>query len=103
MLYEVITRYGKDMKKFGGVTEPLGIAYIAGYLETKGIPVRIIDAQAEDLTADAVVACIMEQKESLVGIFVLTPVFNAARDLCRRIKAARITSYNVCYTKLLRS
>ena len=39
-------RYGKDMQKFGAESEPLGLAYIAAYLESLNIPVRIIDAPA---------------------------------------------------------
>lgn len=30
-------RYGKDMKHFGAVSEPLGLAYIAAYLEFRNI------------------------------------------------------------------
>jgi hypothetical protein len=48
-------RYGEDMKKFGAVSEPLGIAYIAAYLESQGITVQIIDAQAKNLSVDDVV------------------------------------------------
>ena len=47
-------RYGKAMAQFGAVTEPLGLAYIAGMLEKKDIPVTIIDAQAEELAVDQV-------------------------------------------------
>ena len=48
-------RYGKDMKHFGAVTEPLGLAYLAGCLEEKEIDVSIIDAPAENMDIESVV------------------------------------------------
>jgi anaerobic magnesium-protoporphyrin IX monomethyl ester cyclase len=79
-------RYGKDMKKFGAVSEPLGIAYIAAYLESQNIRVRIIDAQAENMSIAEVVQNILDHKDDLIGISVLTPVFGAAQKLCRLLK-----------------
>ena len=81
-------RYGKDMKQFGAVSEPLGIAYIAGYLESQKIQVRIIDAQAENLTSDEVIEDILSRKDDIVGISVLTPVFCVVKRLCKKIKNA---------------
>lgn len=79
-------RYGKDMQKFGAISEPLGIAYIAGYLEKKAITVRIIDAQAENLDHDEVVRKISPTPDTIIGISVLTPVFNSVKRLCHQIK-----------------
>ena len=53
-------RYGKDMKQFGAVTEPLGLAYIAGYLVSKNILVRIVDAPAENLAGDDIIKSILK-------------------------------------------
>ncbi|MCG2777171.1 MAG: B12-binding domain-containing radical SAM protein [Desulfobacterales bacterium] len=79
-------RYGKDMKQFGAVTEPLGIAYIAGYLESQNIPVRIIDAPALNLSIDAVVEDIAHRKDAVIGVSMLTPAFGVVRNLCHEIK-----------------
>jgi len=79
-------RYGKDMKQFGAVTEPLGIAYIAGYLVSRNILVRIIDAPAENLAGDDIINSILKQGENIIGISMLTPSFGIVRDLCRKIK-----------------
>jgi radical SAM superfamily enzyme YgiQ (UPF0313 family) len=79
-------RYGKDMQKFGAVSEPLGIAYIAGYLEAQGIDVRIIDAQAENLDHDQVIRKLDGTPDALVGISLLTPVFDSVKRLCDQIK-----------------
>lgn len=81
-------RYGKDMKQFGAVTEPLGIAYIAGYLISENIDVRIIDAPAEKMTGDDVVQRILDLNGKIIGISMLTPSFGVVRDLCKKIKEA---------------
>jgi anaerobic magnesium-protoporphyrin IX monomethyl ester cyclase len=79
-------RYGKDMKRFGAVSEPLGLAYIAGYLESLNIPVRILDSQAEGMTIAEVVSAISSGNEKLIGITMLTPAFGVVKALCRKIK-----------------
>ncbi len=82
-------RYGKDMQKFGAVSEPLGLAYIAGYLETQGYHVRIIDAQAEHMGHEEVVHSALRDPDVIIGVTVLTPVFNAVKHLCQQIKRSR--------------
>jgi len=52
---------------------PLGIASIAAYLRKEGIPVCIIDAQAEELTIEDVQKRICEIKPDIVGITSMTP------------------------------
>jgi len=79
-------RYGKDMKRFGAVSEPLGLAYIAGYLESLNIPVRILDSQAEGMSIDDVVTAISSANEKLIGITMLTPAFGVVKALCRQIR-----------------
>ncbi len=79
-------RYGKDMKHFGGVAEPLGLAYIASYLESKNINVRIIDSQADTLTLDEVVRNIIEHGDDVVGITMLTPMYGVVKQLCETLK-----------------
>jgi radical SAM superfamily enzyme YgiQ (UPF0313 family) len=79
-------RYGKDMKHFGAVSEPLGLAYIAAYLEFRNIPVRIIDSQAEAMSTDDIVASIVSGNETIIGITMLTPAFGVVKDLCNQIK-----------------
>lgn len=79
-------RYGKDMKHFGAVTEPLGIAYIAGVLESSGVSVFIFDAPAEGLNVTDVCEKIDRFSITLVGITLLTPSFGVVKDLCDQIK-----------------
>ncbi len=79
-------RYGKDMQKFGAVSEPLGLAYIAAYLESDEIPVRVIDAPAMGMGVEDVVQDIVQHKDAIVGITMLTPAFRAVADLSASIK-----------------
>ncbi|MBT8357321.1 MAG: radical SAM protein, partial [Desulfobacterales bacterium] len=76
------------MKQFGAVTEPLGLAYIAGYLVSKNISVRIIDASAERMSGDDIVQSILNHGERIIGISILTPSFHIVRELCRKIRHA---------------
>lgn len=85
-------RYGKDMKKFGAVSEPLGLAYIAAYLESVDIPVRIIDAPAMGMGMVDIIKDISQHNDAIVGITVLTPAFKAVSDLCLSIKKSFPTS-----------
>lgn len=81
-------RYGKDMKHFGALSEPLGLAYLAGMLQTFGVVVEIIDAPAENLDTASTVAKLKHLGAELVGISLLTPSFGVVKDLCGRIRSA---------------
>jgi radical SAM superfamily enzyme YgiQ (UPF0313 family) len=85
---QLVDRYGKDMKHFGGVSEPLGLGYIAGYLEQEGVPVRIIDSQAEHMGIDELVKNIIDHGDDIVGITFLTPMFSSVKALSERVKAS---------------
>ncbi|MFH2021576.1 MAG: radical SAM protein [archaeon] len=78
-------RYGKILARFGAISEPLGIAYIASMLELHHISVTIIDAQVETLSTQNIVDQI-DKNVYLIGITVLTPMFSAVEELCNQIK-----------------
>ncbi len=80
-------RYGKEMAKFGAVTEPLGLAYVAGMLEKNGIPVAILDSQAENFSDDQIIAHIKNaNRYTIIGIAFLTPMHGVIKRLCDSIK-----------------
>lgn len=79
-------RYGKDLRKFGGLSEPLGLAYIAGYLESRNIPVQIIDAAAEGLTSEMAAQHIASMKARIVGVTLLTTTFNSVAGLVKQVR-----------------
>ena len=84
--FSVSERYGSDMKKFGGVSEPLGLAYLASSLEKNGFSVRIIDAPAEGFSSrDIVESCITEEV-NLIGVTFLSPMFSSIKKLAEQVK-----------------
>ena len=81
-------RYGSQIKAFGALTEPMGLAYIASSLERGGFPVEILDAQALELTQKDVVDYVKQAHAVVVGITFLTPAFNVVKELANSIKHA---------------
>jgi radical SAM superfamily enzyme YgiQ (UPF0313 family) len=84
--YSLEERYGGSLKSFGAMTEPMGLAYLAGSLESNQLPVEILDAPAMGFQIDEVVDGVSHGSFHLVGITFLTPMFDVIRDLTRRIK-----------------
>lgn len=86
--YSLEDRYGSQMKTFGAISEPMGLAYLANSLEREGFPVEILDAQVLGLTQINVVDYVKQSHADVVGITFLTPMFNAVRELTNSIKNA---------------
>jgi radical SAM superfamily enzyme YgiQ (UPF0313 family) len=78
--------YGVQHKVKFGHAPPLGIGYIASYLEEEGHEVKILDASALELSLEETVARIMEFGPELVGLSVLTNYADSAKLLSERIK-----------------
>jgi len=74
--YRAEQRYGKDMAQFGPCNEPLGLAYLAGMLEKRGHDVRIWDGMVDDDLKQVISA-----NPDVIGITMLTPMYNVARDM----------------------
>ncbi len=71
-----------------GVWPPLGIAYLASFLEKNGHTVSIIDANAEHKSIDAVVEELRSFKPNLVGITSVTVLILQAFKLAKAVKKA---------------
>jgi radical SAM superfamily enzyme YgiQ (UPF0313 family) len=84
--YTLKDRYGKSMKSFGAVTEPMGLAYLAGSLESKNFLVQILDAPASGIQMPEIVNTVKEGEFDLVGITFLTPMFDAVKRLVQSIR-----------------
>lgn len=65
---------------------PLSIGFLAGYLETKGYTVQLIDEQLKQLTEQELEAIITKNSIKIVGFTVLTLVASRAYELGRLIK-----------------
>ena len=79
-------RYGSGIGASGGRQAPLGICYVAAFLEKNGISVRIIDAEAEELDYSNIISRIKKSKLNIVGITSTTVAFHRAIELANRIK-----------------
>jgi len=79
-------RYGGTSSGSEGHLPPLGIAYIAGYLESKGLKVGLIDAPALNYTIDDILEQVEKQKPAMIGISSITSTFHRAVLLAKKIK-----------------
>ena len=85
--YSLHERYGRSMKSFGAVAEPLGLAYLAASLERAHYPVEIIDAPALKWGIEDVVTRVGKEVH-LVGITFITPMFETVQELTHYIKGS---------------
>ncbi|MCL2187134.1 MAG: B12-binding domain-containing radical SAM protein [Defluviitaleaceae bacterium] len=80
-------RYSSDIGNSGGRQIPLGIYYLAGYMLSKGYEVQVIDAEAENLTAEEIVQRVGVFKPNFIGIGSTTVAFHRALEVAHEIKA----------------
>lgn len=72
-------RYGqRNVGENYGQQPPLGLALLAAYIRQKGFTVKIIDAQAENLTAEDLVLRVCQENPRIIGISALTSIFYRA-------------------------
>ena len=83
--YSLADRYGK-LKHFGGIAEPMGLAYLAASLEKEGLEVRIADCQEAGLSPEDLAQMVKEQDIGLVGITMLTTLYQPACETARVLK-----------------
>ncbi|MDD5472791.1 MAG: radical SAM protein [Candidatus Methanoperedens sp.] len=69
-----------------GIFMPLGLAYIAGYLDSKGIDVLFVDAEAEKLTDTDVLNKVRIFKPDVIGVTCATSTFPYALSLSTQLK-----------------
>jgi anaerobic magnesium-protoporphyrin IX monomethyl ester cyclase len=86
--YTAEDRYGKDLGKFGPLNEPLGLAYLAACLERGGHEVSILDAPALDLSSVDICRKMQERPPEVVGVTMLTPMYNRSIEVVRAVKTA---------------
>lgn len=86
--------YGKLRSSLSGVEPPLWCALIASYIRENGYTVKIIDAEAENLSPKQTAQKISDYNPILVGIIVLgsnpsassTPKMTVTRDILTELK-----------------
>ncbi len=66
---------------------PLGLAYVAAYLEREGLRVRLLDAGVEGMTLQETAAAVVAARPAVLGIGATSNFFGNALDLARRVRA----------------
>lgn len=79
-------RYNRKTNNRLGHLPPLGIAQIASVLESYGINVNIIDASVMNYTLDETVKAILSTKPDIMGISIITPLYQKAITIIEEIK-----------------
>ena len=72
------------------ITPPLGIGYLAAYLKSDGIEVKIIDGLRNKLTKEQILKVILMEKPDAVGITCLTAFYNETITLANAVKKNNI-------------
>jgi radical SAM superfamily enzyme YgiQ (UPF0313 family) len=67
--------------------ENLSLAYLKASLQASEVSVKIIDAIAEDLTTEEIMAQVISNKPRLVGLSILEPTRHNIFAFCRQLKA----------------
>jgi len=81
---EVILKATEGASKF----PPLGLAYLAGYLQANGIEVQIIDAKSLNLLYSDICEIVAKEEPDIVGVTVFTSNLKSSLVTCKEIKKA---------------
>jgi len=87
---DVNTRLPESLNKVRGVTPPLGLAYIASYLEANGHSADIIDAIADNLTRADLEKKIREFAPDIVGVTSMTSNLPGALEAAKTAKTCGV-------------
>jgi anaerobic magnesium-protoporphyrin IX monomethyl ester cyclase len=74
---------------------PLGIAYVAAYLEREGFAVRLLDAGVEGLTIEETAARIIAEGPAILGVTATSNFYGNALNLARRVRAGLPSVFTV--------
>jgi len=66
----------------------IGIAYVAGYLQTQGIPCAVIDSKLARMTLDDTIAALIERQPRILGLTAMTHMIVATHKIAAAVKAA---------------
>lgn len=83
---DINTRLPESINKAKGTLPPLGLAYMASFLEKYGHKVKILDAEILNLTSMESRKIILKEKADIVGITCMTSTFPGALEAARFAK-----------------
>lgn len=72
------------------ITPPLGVGFLASYLKTQGIDVKIIDALRDNLSNQKILELILQENPVAVGITCLSAFYNEVVELSLLVKKNNI-------------
>lgn len=76
----------KIYQKPFSVQPPIGLAYLAAYLEEKGIPTEILDANAMLLSVEEIVKQAVNSRASVIGLSSVTSTIYLTYEIAKGIK-----------------
>ena len=76
----------RELRRFALAVAPLGMAYVASYLESKNIAVDIIDCDALGLDIPATVNILQTEKPKYVGLMAMTATVEIAKEMIKAIR-----------------
>jgi len=79
-------RYSSDIGKSGGSQIPLGVYYIASYIQLHGYQVDVIDAESKNLSSHELVDHVQKFRPDVLGISSTTVAFHRAVEVADTIK-----------------
>lgn len=79
---------GNVWKEISSVLPPLGLAYIAAYLESRGLKPAIIDSEAERLLLEDIAGRVRAESPSWIGITATTPMIADALRIAAECRKA---------------
>ncbi|NVM03858.1 MAG: cobalamin B12-binding domain-containing protein, partial [Candidatus Helarchaeota archaeon] len=68
---------------------PIGLGYLAAFLEKKSHKVILIDCRTNEFSNDDIIKIIKKYKPKIVGLTALTVYYEEMRELCRYIHVKR--------------
>jgi len=74
---------------------PLGIAYVAAYLERDGVAVRLLDAGVEGLSIEETAAQIIAARPAVLGLTATSNFYGNALELARRVRVGLPSVFTV--------
>ena len=81
---EVILKATEKASRF----PPIGLAYLAGYLQSNGIEAQIIDAKSLNMPYPDICKIVVKEESDIVGVTVFTSNLKSSLTTCREIKKA---------------
>ena len=76
----------KHVAKVGVFYPPLGLCYLKSPLQAAGYAVSVLDAEASGLSLDAILAYVADWRPDLVGVQVVSPLWDTARRIAKAVK-----------------